>query len=92
MEIAWLFPLGLGVGAFGTLVGAGGGFVLVPVLLFLYPDMKASTVTSISLLVVTANAASGSIAYGLQRRIRRAQRDLVRLLNVARRDCRLPRG
>ncbi len=69
MEIAWLFPLGIGVGAFGTLVGAGGGFVLVPVLLFLYPEMKASTVTSISLLVVTANAASGSIAYGLQRRI-----------------------
>ena len=68
-ELAWLFPLGVGVGAFGTLVGAGGGFVLVPVLLFLYPDMKASTVTSISLLVVTANAASGSIAYGIQRRI-----------------------
>ena len=69
MEIAWLFPLGIAVGAFGTLVGAGGGFVLVPVLLLLYPEMKAGTVTSISLFMVTANAGSGTIAYWWQRRI-----------------------
>ena len=29
--------LGLVVGAYGTLIGAGGGFVLVPLLLLLYP-------------------------------------------------------
>jgi uncharacterized membrane protein YfcA len=64
-----LIPLGLAVGAFGTLVGAGGGFVLVPVLLLLYPDKKPETITAISLFVVWANATSGSIAYSLQRRV-----------------------
>ena len=34
----WLIPLGVVVGALGTLIGAGGGFVLMPVLLLLYPD------------------------------------------------------
>ncbi len=57
------------VGAFGTLVGAGGGFVLVPVLLLLYPDESPGTLTAISLFVVCLNAISGSVAYGLQRRI-----------------------
>lgn len=65
----WLILLGLAVGAFGTIVGAGGGFVLVPVLLFLYPDEEPETITSISLVVVCANAISGSLAYGQQRRI-----------------------
>jgi hypothetical protein len=50
-------------------VGAGGGFVLVPVLLFLYPEKDPAEITAISLFVVWANATSGSIAYGLQRRI-----------------------
>lgn len=61
--------LGFAVGAFGTLVGAGGGFVLVPVLLLVYPDKDPEQITAISLLVVCANAASGSLAYGLQKRI-----------------------
>lgn len=59
----------MAVGAFGTLVGAGGGFILVPVLLFLYPDKKPETITAISLFVVWANATSGSLAYGAQKRI-----------------------
>jgi len=61
--------LGFAVGAFGTLVGAGGGFVLVPVLLLLFPNREAQTITAMSLFVVSANAASGSIAYGRQKRI-----------------------
>lgn len=64
-----LFPLGLTVGAFGTLVGAGGGFVLVPVLLLLLPGREAQTITAMSLFVVAVNAASGSVAYGRQGRI-----------------------
>lgn len=50
-------------------MGAGGGFVLVPVLLLVYPDKKPETITAMSLLVVCANATSGSVAYGRQRRI-----------------------
>ncbi|WP_343385235.1 sulfite exporter TauE/SafE family protein [Candidatus Amarobacter glycogenicus] len=61
--------LGFAVGTFGTLVGAGGGFILVPVLLFLYPDKDPEKITAISLFVVWANATSGSFAYGYHRRI-----------------------
>jgi uncharacterized membrane protein YfcA len=61
--------LGVAVGAFGTLVGAGGGFVLVPVLLLLYPDKSANTITAMSLLVVLANASSGTLAYSFQKRV-----------------------
>jgi uncharacterized membrane protein YfcA len=66
---ALLVLLGLAVGSFGTLVGAGGGFVLTPVLLILYPRDSASTITAISLVVVFFNALSGSLAYARQRRI-----------------------
>ncbi len=64
-----LILLGVAVGAYGTIVGAGGGFVLVPVLLVLYPDEDAATITSISLGVVFFNALSGSAAYARLRRI-----------------------
>jgi uncharacterized protein len=64
-----LVLLGVGVGAFGTLVGAGGGSIVTPVLLLLYPSTSAATVTAIALLVVFFNAASGSLAYMRQRRI-----------------------
>src|SRR5262249_1850524 len=61
--------LGLAVGVLGTLIGAGGGFLLLPVLLFLYPGESPAVVTAISLFVVCANATSGSIAYARMRRI-----------------------
>jgi hypothetical protein len=64
-----LIPLGFVVGAYGTLVGAGGGFVLVPALLLIYPNEDASSLTSISLAVVFFNAVSGSAAYARLRRI-----------------------
>jgi uncharacterized protein len=61
--------IGLGVGAFGTLIGAGGGFILTPILLLLYPHDSAQTLTAISLAAVFFNAASGTTAYARQRRI-----------------------
>jgi uncharacterized membrane protein YfcA len=69
MEFALLVGLGLLVGAYGTVIGAGGGFILVPVLLFLYPEYGPEEVTAISLLVVFANSVSGSVAYARQKRI-----------------------
>lgn len=62
-EFVRLAPLGLLVGAYGTLVGAGGGSVLVPALLILLPGETPATVTAISLAVVFFNAYSGTISY-----------------------------
>jgi uncharacterized membrane protein YfcA len=64
-----LFVLGAGVGAYGTIIGAGGGFVLMPLLLFLYPKEALPALTSLSLSVVAINAASGTAAYARKRRI-----------------------
>jgi uncharacterized membrane protein YfcA len=68
-QYLWLLPLGLVVGCFGTLIGAGGGFILVPILLLIYPNEKTEFITSISLAVVFFNALSGSIAYARMKRV-----------------------
>ena len=64
-----LILLGVLVGGYGTMIGAGGGFVLVPLLLFLYPNDPPELLTSISLAVVFFNVLSGSAAYARQKRI-----------------------
>lgn len=69
LELIGLALLGLVVGAYGTLIGAGGGFVLVPVLLLLYPEMEPEEITAVSLGVVSLSALSGSAGYARQRRI-----------------------
>ena len=61
--------LGLAIGCFGTLIGAGGGFILMPILVLLYPEESPEILASISLAVVFCNAASGSVGYALQRKI-----------------------
>jgi len=60
---------GLAIGTYGTLVGLGGGVILLPVLLLLYPDVPPETLTGISLSVVFLNSVSGTAAYIRQRRI-----------------------
>jgi uncharacterized membrane protein YfcA len=69
--VIWLLlaAIGLFVGAFGTLIGAAGGFILVPILLFLYPHEAPGNITSMSLTVAFFNALSGSVAYARLRRI-----------------------
>ena len=65
----WLVPVGFLVGALGTMVGAGGGFLLAPMLLLVYPHERPETIASISLAVVFVNALSGTIAYGRMGRV-----------------------
>ena len=65
----WFIPLGFLLGAYGTLVGAGGAFILVPILLLMYPEASPETITSISLAVVFFNCLSGSAAYAATKRI-----------------------
>ena len=66
--LAWA-AAGVGVGAYGTLVGAGGGFALVPILLLVYPQQSPAQLTAVSLAAVFANVTSGSIGYSRLRRI-----------------------
>src|SRR4026207_1897729 len=69
LQFLWLVPLGFFAGGYGTLIGAGGGFVLAPALLLIYPDEAAETITSISLAVVFFNARSGTLVYARSKRI-----------------------
>jgi uncharacterized membrane protein YfcA len=65
----WLVPAGFVIGAYGTLIGAGGGFILVPFLLLLYPALDPEIITSTSLAVVFFNALSGTVAYARMGRV-----------------------
>jgi uncharacterized protein len=70
IESSWfLIGMGLIVGCLGTLIGAGGGFILVPVLLFLYPSLQPESITAISMAIVACNALSGTVAYARAGRI-----------------------
>ena len=63
-----LVAFGVTVGAYGTIIGAGGGFLIVPMLvlvLHLPPAQAAGT----SLAVVFLNAVAGSISYARQKRV-----------------------
>ncbi|MGZ3712077.1 MAG: sulfite exporter TauE/SafE family protein [Bdellovibrionota bacterium] len=54
--------LGIAVGCYGTLVGAGGGFLLVPLFLLVY-KMPHETAVGTSLAIVAFNAFSGAAGY-----------------------------
>lgn len=60
---------GLLIGTCGTLIGAGGGFILVPLLLIFYPELPPEVVTAISIAVVSVNAISGTFAYAKSGRV-----------------------
>lgn len=51
------------MGTIGTVVGVGGGFILLPVLLTVYPKMHHEVITSITLLVGFINASVGVFAH-----------------------------
>jgi uncharacterized membrane protein YfcA len=63
MDLLFFFPLGFVVGVIGTVIGAGGGFLLSPFFLFLYPQASPTWITAVSLVAVSANSLSGSLGY-----------------------------
>jgi uncharacterized membrane protein YfcA len=60
---------GFAIGVLGTLIGAGGGFLIVPLLVLLEPGWTVDEVTAFSLAVVTANATTGALSYWRQGRV-----------------------
>lgn len=68
-NILVLLLAGFAIGTVGTLIGAGGGFILVPVLILTHPNLPPDTITAISIAIVAVNALSGSIAYARSGRI-----------------------
>jgi uncharacterized protein len=69
LQYLWLALIGLGVGTLGTLIGAGGGFLLMPILFLIRPDDSPATLTGISIAVVVCNTASGTFWYARMKRV-----------------------
>ncbi|MBF0592158.1 MAG: sulfite exporter TauE/SafE family protein [Nitrospirae bacterium] len=68
LEIVVLLVTGISIGFIGTLIGAGGGFLVVPVLIIFYKFIPHYAVGT-SMIIVFLNALSGTFAYVSQRRI-----------------------
>lgn len=68
-NIYLLIIIGFLIGTMGTLIGAGGGFILVPILILLHPGYTPEIITAISMAVVACNAISGSVAYMSTKRV-----------------------
>jgi len=63
-----VFHTGILIGVIGTLIGAGGGFIHVPVLIIFYGFSPQHAIGT-SMAVVMLNAISGTFAYIAQKRI-----------------------
>ena len=63
----WLIPLGVAAGVLGSMIGLGGGIIVVPVLTFFgFPPTLAA---SNSLFAALSNAVASTISYSKQKRI-----------------------
>ncbi len=62
-----LVAVGLGAGTLGSMIGVGGGIMMVPALVFL--GLPPAQIASTSLFAVTSTSVSSTIAYSLQKRI-----------------------
>jgi len=67
IEELWLIPLGFVAGVLGSMIGLGGGIIVVPVLTFagFTPTLAASN----SLFAAFSNAVASTISYSRQKRI-----------------------
>ncbi len=67
IEELWLIPLGFVAGVLGSMIGLGGGIIVVPVLTFagFSPTLAASN----SLFAAFSNAVASTISYSRQKRI-----------------------
>ena len=63
----WLIPLGFAAGILGSMIGLGGGVIVVPVLTFL--GFSPTAAASNSLFAALSNAVASTISYSKQKRI-----------------------
>lgn len=63
-----MFGIALFASAFGSMVGLGGGFILVPALRLFF-GLAPAEAAGTSLILIVANSASGAFTYLLQRRV-----------------------
>jgi len=67
IDQVWLIPLGFAAGILGSMIGLGGGIIVVPVLTFLgFPPTVAA---SNSLFAALSNSIASTISYSRQKRV-----------------------
>ncbi|MBW7474883.1 sulfite exporter TauE/SafE family protein [Paenibacillus oenotherae] len=74
LEVLFLLLLGLVAAVFGSIVGLGGGIIIVPALVLLGPQLVGSeidhaTAVGISLTVLIVTALSSTLAYAKSKRV-----------------------
>lgn len=62
MSSLWIFPIAVGAGAFGAMLGLGGGIILVPALSLLM-EVPLKLAVGASLVAVTATSCAGAPTY-----------------------------
>ncbi|MEX2372407.1 MAG: sulfite exporter TauE/SafE family protein [Dehalococcoidia bacterium] len=67
LDVGVLVALGLAIGTYATAIGAGGGFLIAPLLLIAYPDADPVEVTTASLAVVLVSALASSAVMARER-------------------------
>ena len=61
--------VGFFIAMLGTIIGAGGGIVFVPLFMYWFPEWSPSMIVGTSLFSVMCNAISGSLAYLKQKKV-----------------------
>jgi uncharacterized membrane protein YfcA len=67
ITILILIAVGLGAGTLGSMIGVGGGIIMVPALTFL--GLSPAQTSSTSLIAVTSTSVSSTVEYSRQKRI-----------------------
>jgi len=67
LEELWLIPLGFVAGILGSIIGLGGGIIIVPVLTFM--GFSPTLAVSNSLFAVFSNSVASTAMYAKQKRI-----------------------
>lgn len=68
IDSIFLLMVGIIVGFFGTVVGVGGGFIVVPFLTLVY-HLSPQYAVGTSMCIVALNSISGAVSYAKQKRI-----------------------